>query len=174
MNRTQTWLMWKYSNSSHSVRLSVQRSGINWLNWKSMWIVWMMPVDKSTHPIQIQMWHIVYSKRMPLHLIGSYWFVATNELKLCSTAYYCFIYREFGSHTNNYQCHGAIINKNKIEDFKTCDKLELINEEGKLIWDDITSGACLEKPSLLSRFFILSFGVSDVNSSSLLPGWLKY
>lgn len=75
-----------------------------------------------------------------------------------------FIYSEFGSHTNTYQCHGAIINKNKIEDFKSCDKLQLINEEGKLIWDDITSGACLEKPSLLARFFIFSFGVSKINA----------
>lgn len=70
------------------------------------------------------------------------------------------MFREFGSQTNTYQCYGTIINKNKIEDFKSCDKMELINEEGKLIWDDITSGACLQTPSLLSRFFVLSFGVS--------------
>ncbi|XP_055294846.1 ubiquitin-like modifier-activating enzyme ATG7 [Sitodiplosis mosellana] len=66
--------------------------------------------------------------------------------------------REFESRSNKYQSHGAIVNKNKIEDFKSCDKLELVKEEGKLIWEDITSGACLEKPSLLSRFFIFAFG----------------
>ncbi|XP_031635695.1 ubiquitin-like modifier-activating enzyme ATG7 [Contarinia nasturtii] len=65
---------------------------------------------------------------------------------------------EFASRPNIYQCHGAIVNKNKIEDFKSCDKLALIGDEGRLIWNDITSGACLEKPSLLSRFFIFSFG----------------
>lgn len=68
--------------------------------------------------------------------------------------------RDFDSRSNVYQCHGAIINKNKIEDFKSCDKLELINEEGKLIWSDIASGACLHQPTLLSRFFIFSFGVN--------------
>lgn len=74
-------------------------------------------------------------------------------------------HREFDSRANIFQCHGAIVNKNKIEDFKTCDKLQLISEEGQLIWNDITSGACLEKPSLLSRFFIFSFGVSLATSS---------
>lgn len=73
-----------------------------------------------------------------------------------------FRHREFDSRSNIYQCHGAIINKNKIEDFKSCDKLDLINEEGKLIWNDIVSGACLAKPSLLARFFVFSFGVSEL------------
>lgn len=70
--------------------------------------------------------------------------------------------REFESRANRYQCHGAIVNKNKMEDFKSCDKLELVKQEGELIWNDITSGACLEKPSLLSRFFIFAFGVSYI------------
>lgn len=71
-----------------------------------------------------------------------------------------FFDREFELRSNRYQCHGAIVNKNKIEDFKACDKLELVKQEGRLIWNDIESGACLEKPSLLSRFFIFAFGVS--------------
>lgn len=87
-------------------------------------------------------------------------------MKWIDLLFHFYLHREFGSLTNNYQCHGAIINKNKIEDFKSCDKLQLINEEGKLIWDDITSGACLERPSLLARFFIFSFGVSKTSARS--------
>lgn len=67
--------------------------------------------------------------------------------------------REFEGQAFKFQCHGAIINKNKIEDFKICDKLTLINDEGKIIWDDIASGRCLEQPSLLARFVVLSFAV---------------
>lgn len=117
---------------------------------------------------------------MLLHSIGLCFFFNKTKCKILCSVFNCveekqiinwglcdsisIIFREFDSRTNNYQCHGAIINKNKIEDFKSCDKLELINEEGKLIWNDIASGACLEKPSLLSRFFILSFGVSKIDS----------
>lgn len=81
------------------------------------------------------------------------------------------IFREFETRSCAYQCHGAIYNKNKIEDFKTCDKQALMLDEGKLIWDDIVSGACLENPSLLSRFFILSFGVR-VNHHLTCPTFL--
>lgn len=122
----------------------------------------MMTANLSMVSIRILMWHTVYSKLMPLRSIGSF-------VNLISPNFLAFFYRkffwpfssrEFESRSNRYQCHGAIVNKNKIEDFKSCDKLQLVNEEGKLIWSDITSGACLEKPSLLSRFFIFAFGVS--------------
>lgn len=46
-----------------------------------------------------------------------------------------------------------------MEEFKSCDKLALIQDEGNFIWKDIVSGAILQTPSLLSRFLILSFGV---------------
>lgn len=70
------------------------------------------------------------------------------------------IFREFEEQICKFKSIGAIYNKNKIEDFKSCDKAALIHEEGKLLWDDITSGRCLENPNLLSRFFILAFAVS--------------
>lgn len=133
-----------------------------------MWIVWMTPENLSMHSIRTPMWRIVYSKRMPLLLIGMcFWYqqikiVVVYIIKLINLFIF-FGHREFDSRANIYQCHGAIINKNRIEDFKTCDKLALINEEGKLIWNDIASGACLEKPSLLTRFFVFSFGVSPIN-----------
>lgn len=68
--------------------------------------------------------------------------------------------RRFDEQSLKYQSHGAILNKNKIEDFRTCDKAAIINEEGKLIWNDIENGKWINDPTLLSRFFILSFAVS--------------
>lgn len=50
-------------------------------------------------------------------------------------------------------------NTNTIEVFKDLDKQATINEFGKKIWSDITSGAALEDPSLLSRFILLTFAV---------------
>lgn len=55
-----------------------------------------------------------------------------------------------------------------MNEFKTCDKQALINDEGKLIWADVTSGACLDDPSLLSRFFVLSFSVGSINLLSFV------
>lgn len=69
--------------------------------------------------------------------------------------------KDFEEQSFKFQSHGALFNKNKIEDFKVCDKQALINEEGKIIWNDIVSGECLKQPSLLSRFLILSFGVRN-------------
>lgn len=73
---------------------------------------------------------------------------------------FAWLCREFEEQSFKFQCHGAIFNKNKIEDFKTCDKMALICEEGRLIWDDIVSGRCLHTPSLFTRFIVLSFAVS--------------
>ncbi len=56
--------------------------------------------------------------------------------------------------------HGVLHNKNTIEDFKNCDKVALMNEEGRKIWQSIIDGSCIENPSLLVRFFVLSFAVS--------------
>lgn len=70
--------------------------------------------------------------------------------------------REFEQQVCKFKSYGAIHNKNKIEDFKSCDKVALINEEGKLLWDDISSGRCLDNPHLLARFLILAFAVSKI------------
>lgn len=76
-------------------------------------------------------------------------------------------HRDFDEQTFKFQCHGSIVNKNKLEDFKQCDKKALITEEGQLIADDILSGRWLKKPSLLARFFILSYAVSANKKTSL-------
>lgn len=99
----------------------------------------------------------VYSKQMG-HRLTSNWNAHFSQLKIF-LPYFDFTYREFSGRSCLFQSHGAIFNKNRIEEFKSCDKLALIQQEGNLIWKDIASGAILQRPSLLSRFIILSFGV---------------
>ena len=53
---------------------------------------------------------------------------------------------------------GRIHNANTIEGFKKMDKKGLWNSASVDLWKDITSGAALEKPELLSRFVIFTFG----------------
>ncbi|KAJ6634983.1 Ubiquitin-like modifier-activating enzyme ATG7 [Pseudolycoriella hygida] len=53
--------------------------------------------------------------------------------------------------------HGVLYNKNTIEDFKDCDKVSLMNDEGRKIWESIIDGSCIDNPSLFVRFFVLSF-----------------
>lgn len=55
--------------------------------------------------------------------------------------------------------HGFILNKNTIETFKDCNKLELIDEEGSYIWNKFKNGDVLKDPSILNTFFVLSFAV---------------
>lgn len=52
---------------------------------------------------------------------------------------------------------GSLLNTNTIDAFKTCDKKELLKVCAAKIWEDITSGAALDDPSLLARFFLLTF-----------------
>lgn len=52
---------------------------------------------------------------------------------------------------------GSIYNKNTIEEFKALDKLQLLADEGKELLADMCSGRVLADPSLLTRFFVLSF-----------------
>lgn len=56
--------------------------------------------------------------------------------------------------------HGVLHNKNTIEEFRNCDKVALMNDEGRKIWQSITDGSCIDNPSLFVRFFVLSFAVS--------------
>eukprot|EP00111_Clytia_hemisphaerica_P010491 TCONS_00030654-protein len=52
---------------------------------------------------------------------------------------------------------GAIALKNTAEDFKSCDKKQLINDAAKKIFQDIQSGAVDQDPNLLNRFALLTF-----------------
>lgn len=59
---------------------------------------------------------------------------------------------------------GTIYNKNTIEEFKALDKVALLADEGKELIADMRSGRVLVDPSLLARFFVLSF--ADLKSHS--------
>ncbi|KAH8353896.1 hypothetical protein KR067_000559 [Drosophila pandora] len=59
---------------------------------------------------------------------------------------------------------GTIYNKNTIEEFKALDKVALLADEGKELVADMRSGRVLGDPSLLARFFVLSF--ADLKSHS--------
>lgn len=59
---------------------------------------------------------------------------------------------------------GSVLNVNTIETFKTFNRVGLIRDTQQNICDDITSGAALADPSLLSRFVILNF--SDLKKYS--------
>lgn len=56
-----------------------------------------------------------------------------------------------------FKSPGTICNKNTIEDFKNCDKNQLLREEGLKLLKDFQNEATLEDPSRLSRFVVLSF-----------------
>ncbi|CAH0554782.1 unnamed protein product [Brassicogethes aeneus] len=53
--------------------------------------------------------------------------------------------------------HGKILNKNTIEQFKECNKTDLINLEGKTLLESIKNGEVIKDPSLLNVFSILCF-----------------
>ncbi|KAJ8984825.1 hypothetical protein NQ317_013024 [Molorchus minor] len=57
--------------------------------------------------------------------------------------------------------HGKLINKNTIENFKECDKAQLINDEGQLLYKRIVNDDVLQDPSTLNYFLVLSFAVCN-------------
>lgn len=65
--------------------------------------------------------------------------------------------QDFNSQNNYIQFDGKIINKNTIEQFKECNKVDILNEEGSNLYKKILSGEALQKPSVLNCFLILSF-----------------
>lgn len=64
---------------------------------------------------------------------------------------------EFSPARNCYSVQGTLYNKNTIESFKECDKIELINEEGNQLIREIIDGRVLKNPRLLVRLALLSF-----------------
>ncbi|XP_038067889.1 ubiquitin-like modifier-activating enzyme ATG7 [Patiria miniata] len=71
---------------------------------------------------------------------------------------------DFNSFDEPIQCpphcfpsHGTLLNFNTMDAFKSCDKKAELEKIAALIWTDITSGAALKDPSLLSRFLLLTF-----------------
>lgn len=65
--------------------------------------------------------------------------------------------RQFDSQKIYIPFHGEILNVNTIEFFKDFDKTQRINKIGQDIFTSIENGEALKTPSLLNRFYILSF-----------------
>ncbi|XP_059612507.1 ubiquitin-like modifier-activating enzyme ATG7 isoform X2 [Phlebotomus argentipes] len=65
--------------------------------------------------------------------------------------------QEFSVPKNCFFAHGTLHNKNTIEDFKEVEKSKFLQEEGNRIAQLISSGKCLEDPSLLVNFVLLSY-----------------
>ncbi|XP_066145720.1 ubiquitin-like modifier-activating enzyme ATG7 [Euwallacea fornicatus] len=64
---------------------------------------------------------------------------------------------EFNGQNTYIPFEGKIINKNTIEQFKECNKGELLNSVGTNIYQLISNSAALERPSVLNSFLIISF-----------------
>jgi ubiquitin-like modifier-activating enzyme ATG7 len=56
-----------------------------------------------------------------------------------------------------FASNGLLKNTNTMDEFRNCDKKSLLDAQGALIWDDIVTGRALTDPSLLTRFFLLTF-----------------
>ncbi|KAK0579242.1 hypothetical protein LWI29_023296 [Acer saccharum] len=63
------------------------------------------------------------------------------------------------SHGSRNRCSvpGILYNTNTLESFHAIDKLSLLKEEAKKIWEDIHSGKAVDDSRLLSRFLLISF-----------------
>ncbi|MCJ1366205.1 Autophagy protein 7 [Acarospora aff. strigata] len=56
-----------------------------------------------------------------------------------------------------YRAEGMIRNVNTIEEYRNIDKVAVLNQAGRTIWDAINDGTIYSCPSLLSSFSILCF-----------------
>ncbi|KAI9198131.1 hypothetical protein LWI28_010812 [Acer negundo] len=63
------------------------------------------------------------------------------------------------SHGSRNRCSvpGILYNTNTLESFHAIDKLSLLKEEAKKIWEDIHSGKAVDDSRVLSRFLLISF-----------------
>ncbi|CEL04356.1 Putative Ubiquitin activating E1 enzyme-like protein [Aspergillus calidoustus] len=59
--------------------------------------------------------------------------------------------------TTLYRAEGIIKNVNTIEEYSNTDKVGMLQQSGKTIWDAINDGTIYSCPSLLSSFIILSY-----------------
>lgn len=75
---------------------------------------------------------------------------------------------DFKAGKNCFPSHGLLLNLNTIENFKECNKAQLLKSEGEQLHDNIVSGKCLEDPSLLVPFVLLSHAVNLLNFFMLL------
>lgn len=115
---------------------------------------------KNEFLVNTQTWIVhcsVLTRLILHHLMSELW----NFILLCNCLLTSFVnIRNPNESSGYFVSHGVLYNKNTIEDFKDCDKVALMNDEGQKIWESVTNGKCIENPSLFVRFFVLSFAVS--------------
>ncbi|KAL4912127.1 hypothetical protein BDW62DRAFT_216594 [Aspergillus aurantiobrunneus] len=58
---------------------------------------------------------------------------------------------------NHYRAEGIIKNVNTIEDYANIDKMGMLQQAGKTIWNAINDGTIYSCPSLLASFVVLSY-----------------
>ncbi|KAE8146260.1 hypothetical protein BDV25DRAFT_133081 [Aspergillus avenaceus] len=56
-----------------------------------------------------------------------------------------------------YRAEGMIKNFNTIEEYRNVNKVDILQQSGKLIWDAINDGTIYSRPSLLSSFTVISY-----------------
>jgi len=56
-----------------------------------------------------------------------------------------------------YRAEGIIKNVNTIEEYRSLDKMSMLQQAGRTIWDAINDGTIYSCPSLLASFLVLSF-----------------
>lgn len=61
-------------------------------------------------------------------------------------------------HPDCYAVSGQLINTNTVESFTALPKQAVLDSAAALIWADITSGAAVDNPHLLTRFVLLTHG----------------
>ncbi|XP_018574253.1 ubiquitin-like modifier-activating enzyme ATG7 isoform X1 [Anoplophora glabripennis] len=64
---------------------------------------------------------------------------------------------KFNGQNSYIPFHGSLINKNTLEQFKECNKIDIINEAGKIVLERIKNESVLCNPSILNSFLVLSF-----------------
>lgn len=53
--------------------------------------------------------------------------------------------------------HGKLFNKNTVEEFKKCDKKDILSKAGQDLWSNIMEGKAIKNPSLLVTFVLITF-----------------
>ncbi|XP_062516954.1 ubiquitin-like modifier-activating enzyme ATG7 isoform X2 [Corticium candelabrum] len=61
------------------------------------------------------------------------------------------------THGRHSLAHGHLVVTNTLEKFKTADKVHLLSEAGRRVWESIVSGRAVDNPSLLVQFFLFTF-----------------
>ncbi|KAL7051316.1 hypothetical protein ACKWTF_004425 [Chironomus riparius] len=89
------------------------------------------------------------------HIVGTY----TNlNAKNCLIDFDCTSFNsKIVTSRNKFGAVGVLKNLNTIESFKNCDKISLLNTAGNQLITNILNGTCLENPSELASFLLLSF-----------------